>query len=744
MNSLRLTCFALLVCSAGLIAQAPPADPGWPRYYTDGSSELVVYQPQVDSWNGFKFLTGRCAFALKPVKGRDPVYGTLRFDASTLVDADQKLVLLRDIRVLDIRFPSALAANSAQWTHLTRKLLPSKAVVLSLDRVLAFVRASEVPRKEARVLTDPPPIFVSTQPAVLVIIDGEPALLDIKNTSLRRIINTNWDLFQDRNTNRFYLRDNKSWLVSTDLHATFTPVVQLPPDFARLPPEEYKPVLEAIAPPLARSSVTPRVIVVNRPAELILIRGLPELAPINGTRLSLVTNTESDLFFDAGTRSYYFLTSGRWFRASELLGLWSYASQNLPADFKRIPPEHPKAHVLAAVPGTREAEDAVLLAAIPRTAEVLRTETNAEVQYVGAPQFVPIEGTSITYAKNTPNDVFRIGDLYYLCFQGVWFVSTGSNGPWQATDKVPNEIYTIPESSPKYNVTYVKVYDSTPTTIVVGYTPGYYGCYVSSGVVVWGTGYYYAPYVAAGVTAVPVYWGAPYYTYGASAWYNPATGVYARGAAVYGPYGGYGAAAAYSPRTGTYAQGAAAWGPYGGVAAGRTYNPSTGTYSAGYHAANPYGSWGQGVVTNGNDWARGGYQSTSRGTVAAGQTSQGGAGVAFEGANGKSGYVGKSGSGDVYAGANGNVYKRDDGQWYKNQDGSWNAMDKNTAKANAESKRGLIDSSTLDAQRQQAAARDRGSRNAQMSERSRPSFGSGSRPQGFEQRPRIQGGRRAR
>jgi hypothetical protein len=37
-------------------------------------------------------------------------------------------------------------------------------------------------------------------------------------------------------------------------------------------------------------------------------------------------------------------------------------------------------------------------------------------------------------------------------------------------------------------------------------------------------------------------------------------------------------------------------------------------------AANPYGSWGEGVVTSGSDWARCGYQSTSRGTVAAGQT----------------------------------------------------------------------------------------------------------------------------
>jgi hypothetical protein len=711
----------LVTATAGLIflvelhAQNAPRDPGWPRYYSNGSADLVVYQPQVDAWTEFKALTGRCAFALTPVRGRDAVYGTFRFAADTLVDTEQRVVLLRNVRASDMRFPSAAGGTSVQWSELTRRLMPSNALVVSLDRVLAFVRAGEVPRKDSRVLTEPPPIFVSTQPAVLVIVDGDPVMLDVEKTGLRRLLNTNWEFFQDSRTSLYYLRANKSWLTATDLKGRFSLAAAVPQEIANL----------AVSDKEGQPSATPpRVIVVNRPSELIVIRGAPALNLITGTRLLSVTNTESDLFFDADTRSYYFLTSGRWFRAASMEGPWQYASTSLPEDFKRIPSDHPRAHVLAAVPGTREADDAVLLAAIPRTAEVNRHEAKADVQYIGEPQFVPIPGTSMTYARNTPSDVLRIGDLYYLCFQGVWFASTSANGPWQAADKVPQEIYAIPESSPKYHVTYVRIYDSTPTTIVVGYTPGYYGAYISGGVVVWGTGYYYPPYVAVGVATVPVYWGAAYYTYGASAWYNPATGIYSRGAAVYGPYGGYGAAAAYNPRTGTYVQGAAAWGPNdSGAAAGRTYNPTTGTYSAGYKAANPFGSWGEGVVGNGSNWARGGYQSTNRGTIAAGETSQGGKGLALAGANGKEGYLAKSASGDVYAGANGNVYKRDNGQWYQNQNGSWDAINK----------------SDLSAQRQQAAARDLGNRNAQ-SERWRAN--SAGRGQGIEQRPRFQGRRR--
>ena len=79
--------------------------------------------------------------------------------------------------------------------------------------------------------------------------------------------------------------------------------------------------------PLDEPGPAPRVIVVTTLSELIAIQGTPVLGPIANTQLSSVTNTESDLFYHAGTRSYYFLTSGRWFRAPGLQGPWQYASE---------------------------------------------------------------------------------------------------------------------------------------------------------------------------------------------------------------------------------------------------------------------------------------------------------------------------------------------------------------------------------------------------------------------------------
>ncbi|MBN8730185.1 MAG: hypothetical protein J0L64_06550 [Acidobacteria bacterium] len=59
----------------------------------------------------------------------------------------------------------------------------------------------------------------------------------------------------------------------------------------------------------------------------------------------------------------------------------------------------------------------------------------------------------IACAKNTQSALFRVGNPYYLCFQATGFVSIMAGGPWEAAGKVPPEIYSTPERSPRYNAT---------------------------------------------------------------------------------------------------------------------------------------------------------------------------------------------------------------------------------------------------------------------------------------------------
>ena len=263
--------------------------------------------------------------------------------------------------------------------------------------------------------------------------------------------------------------------------------------------------------------------------------------------------------------------------------------------------------MLASVPGTSQAIDAVLLAQIPQTASVNRKAIMApEVSYQGEPQFVPVEKTTVSRAVNTDKDILKVGDLYYMCFQAVWFMSKSPTGPWEVTSSVPKQIYEIPVSSPAHNVTYVTVESSTPDTVTYVAAAAYMGVMIGFGCAVWGSGYYYPPYVYYGAR-YPVYYG-HYPTYGYGASYNPWTGAYTRGAAVYGPYGGAGMGARYNPRTGTYSRGAVAYGPYGATGRAQAYNPRTGTAAGTRQGANAYGSWGTSAVAArrsvGDDFAR--------------------------------------------------------------------------------------------------------------------------------------------
>src|SRR5207342_10027 len=125
------------------------------------------------------------------------------------------------------------------------------------------------------------------------------------------------------------------------------------------------------------------------------------------------------------------------------------APANLPADFAQIPDDSPKENVKASVPGTRQAQEALIANQIPTSARVDRTSATFTLQTDGAPKLVPIAGTPLQYVLNASTPVIRVDDKsWYACQDGVWFVAASVNGPWQVADSVPAVIYSIPPSSP--------------------------------------------------------------------------------------------------------------------------------------------------------------------------------------------------------------------------------------------------------------------------------------------------------
>jgi hypothetical protein len=382
-----------------------------------------------------------------------------------------------------------------------------------------------------------------------------------------------------------------------------------------------------------------------------------------------------------------------------LPGPWTFATDKLPPDFALIPPKGPDAAVLASVPGTIAAQEAVLKAQIPTSASLNRSTAKITVVYSGPPRFAPLAGTSMLYAVNTNAYVLKSNNAYYACESGAWFVAATPTGPWLLADSVPQVVYAIPVISPLYPVTYVRIYGVTPTLITFGYTAGYTMGYVSYGVMVYGTGYYYPPVIIPG--PVPVFYPYPY-TYAGSVWYNPTSGAWARGGTVYGPYGGaVSGATYYNPNNGAWAHGAAVYGPNGGAGAWSAYNPSTGSYAHGssswsngsgtsnaswYNGRtdrsgstnqnySPYGRWGSSTVSGPNQTIDTQSQANASGRAGSFNSSTGAKAAGYQNAlTGGSGGVVKTQNGDVYAGHDGNVYKHTDDGWQKYVNGSWNSV----------------------------------------------------------------------
>lgn len=687
----------------GQTSELAPIDNGWPRTYENGGQTVVVYQPQIDDWkNDQTQLDFRAATAVTPVGATQPVYGVIVGRADTTADPDSRTVYLTNF-VFDVQFPGQPDQKKRQFQTAVQGAISQQSfMTVSLDRILAGLKAEQTRSKPVEVSLAPPPMYYSDSAAILVIFTGEPQFAQVDKTQLEFAVNTNWTILHDPIAKQYYLLDEESWLATSDIKSgKWEPVKTLPPAIYELPATENWDDVRKNLPGKPIKGI-PKVIVSTEPAELIVTDGPVKLDPIAGTTLQYTNNPLTPLFYNTADQYYYYLVAGRWFRTRNLSGGgWEAASAQLPDAFAQIPPESPVGFVLASVPGTEQAKDAVLLAEIPHKATININEAKVDVTYNGAPQFVSIQDTSMTYAVNTHYQVIYAAGQYYCCYQGVWFVSPLSTGPWVVCTVVPPVIYTIPPSSPVYNCTYVYVYGSTPTTVVVGYTGGYSGAYVAAtGCLMFGAGMI----VGASMAHTWGYCGPAFYSYGCSAHYSYAYGSFYRSSSCYGPYGGAGYGAKYNSATGTYSRSAYAYGPHGAASYRQAYNPYTHSYASHAGATNGYKSWGSSVVSHNGQAAWAGHTSNRLGTSGWAETS-GGKSVNYRQGPGGS-TIARTGNGKTYAGYDGNVYqKSDSGSWqkYNGSSNSWDNVDRSS---------NSWDKSTSDGLDRDDASRSRGDSNS--------------------------------
>jgi hypothetical protein len=666
--------------SAPAAARPGPSDAPWPRESTEDGRTYTVYQPQIEKWDGTR-LHARAAFSVESAASPLEHFGVVWFSARADVDKVNRLVALADFRIDKLTFPSE-PDRAADYQKVLERHLPRDAARISLDRIQAALAVTEAQVTAAAprpVKNDPPRVIVSQTPAILVLVDGKPVLRQVDGASLLRIVNTWALIFVDQASGgRHYLRALGRWFEAATLDgpwgAAARPPAALETAMQNVTKGQRLNLLDDPGPggkDAAAQGVLPAIYVSTVPAELVQTTGRPDYEPIDGTDLLHVRNASTNILLDTTDQRFYLLLSGRWFRSPSLTdGPWEYVPHDkVPAAFAKIPETHPRGAVLASIPGTPQAQEAVIDNSIPQTAEVNRTSATYRATYEGTPKFQPIEGTSLQYAANTPDPVIQVDPKrYYALKDGVWFTAAAPTGPWAVATTVPAAIYSIPVSSPLHYVTYVQVYGSTPQTVYVGYTPGYYGTVVApSTVVVYGTGYVYPPvYVGSYYYPPP-----PTYGYGAGFGWGAVTG-FAFGAATAAIWGG-------------------AWGccGYDDIDIDRTVNINrndaynrwnsdqvrSNVESRAQGAQNRANEARQGAQQRATDARQGAQQRATDARQGAQQRAtdarQGAQQRATDARQGVQDRAGAARSNDVYAGRDGNTYRRGTQGWEQNSGQGW-------------------------------------------------------------------------
>jgi hypothetical protein len=524
-----MTLALLFLSGAGSARGAEITPDPWPREFTTPKGNTaVMYQPQIETFKG-DTLTGRAAVSVTKRDDKTTKFGVIFFSAGVSVDRDDRSVEILRLKVSRVRFPGITPEKEKTFAGIVEAEVPKWNLVIAYDRVLENVKVAQREKKSAQGLkNDPPKVLFAQEPTVLVLLDGEPQLREVEGAPLKLVVNTALFMVLDTRNNRYYLSGGRKWWYEApDAMGPWRSIGGPPSDIADLAAQaadaQKKGDKDTPDEDGTEAANPPKILVATEPTELIVSEGKPSFKPVAGTGADLLSmeNTESDVLLDVRSQNYYTLLSGRWFRSRKLDGsIWIYvAPEQLPASFAKIAPGSDVGDIRASVPGTDEAEDALLDAQIPQTTAVKRADARLAVQYDGEPNFVPIEGTKTEYAINTPASVLRIAGRYYACDNAVWFVADAPTGPWVLADSVPSDdVDQIPPSVPVYNVKYVRVYDSTPDEVYFGYTPGYEGCYPWGGTVVWGTGWHYRPWVGS------TYWWPRPHTWGFHAHYTPWSG----------------------------------------------------------------------------------------------------------------------------------------------------------------------------------------------------------------------------
>ena len=197
-------------------AAAPPPDANeplqtepwrYPRERTVDGNRVIVYTPQIRSWQDFTHFEAIAAIEFFPKDGGAARYGTTTISGATEVDLDKRLVIVTEPKIDDVSFPGT---GADAYEVAMSKIVLRERVEIPLDMFLLYL--------SDEVLEDPPPpgfntkappIHVAETPTLLLFVNGKPVLTPLEKTGLELVVNANFPVLA-RHGIRYLLPDHRA------------------------------------------------------------------------------------------------------------------------------------------------------------------------------------------------------------------------------------------------------------------------------------------------------------------------------------------------------------------------------------------------------------------------------------------------------------------------------------------------------------------------------------------------------
>ncbi len=270
-----------------------------------------------------------------------PIAGTtLKFAANTNWDL-----------IFDTAKPAWYLRDDKQWLTMAGETLdgmwaatqnlPYDFQRLPDDGNWSDTKAAIPPSRDAEV----PTVFISEQPAELILTKGDPKLEAVGETGLRYVGNTESDVFLLGDT--YYYLVSGRWFSAARLEGPWQAVETLPEVFADIPADHPRGDVRVAVPGTDEAKLAvleseiPRKAKISRghvPDVQVLYNGEPQFDRVEGTNVYRAVNTQYDVLQVGNT--YYLCYNAVWYVSSRPDGAWAVADQ-IPAELYSIPPSSP-------------------------------------------------------------------------------------------------------------------------------------------------------------------------------------------------------------------------------------------------------------------------------------------------------------------------------------------------------------------------------------------------------------------